>query len=108
MDAADLVRTYYRALDEGDYDALNGILAEEFVHYRGDQTLEGRVEFVRFMRDHRPETDTVHVIDTIYDGPDGVAVRGRLRHGDGSVWFTFIDAFTVQGGRLRDLTTYTD
>lgn len=107
MDAADLARKYYRAIDEDDYDALAGILADRFVHHRSDRTLDSQEAFVHFMREVRPETNTTHEVETVYSGPGGVAVRGRLRRADGSEWFKFVDVFAIEDGRLSELTTYT-
>jgi ketosteroid isomerase-like protein len=109
MDGADLALEYYRAIDEGDYAALADALAGGFVHRRPDMTVEGREEFVAFMRSGRPETDTEHAVDAVYatDGGDRVAVEGRLLRADGSEWFRFVDAFSVRDGNLQSLTTYT-
>ena len=108
-DPADLARRYYEAIDGGSYDALAGVLAADFRHVRGDRTIEGREAFVEFMREGRPRTDTAHALDEVFLGDGGrVAVRGRLRRGDGSVWFGFVDVFEVEDGRLGRLTTYSN
>jgi len=107
MDDADRARAYYAALDGGDYDALADLLAPDFVHRRPDRTIEGREAFVRFMREDRPEADTSHGFEAVYEGPDGVAVRGTLRHGDGSLWVRFVDVFEVGEDDIASLTTYT-
>ena len=104
----ELARAYYRAIDAGDYDALADLLAPHFVHERPDRTLDGRDRFVAFVRDERPRTDTAHEIDAVFEGSDGVAVRGRLLTADGDELFAFVDAFDVEGGELVGLTTYTD
>lgn len=101
-----LAREYYRAIDEDDYDDLAAVLAADFVQERGDMTLEGREAFVSFMRDRRPEKDTEHVVETVYVGPTGVAVRGRLLRPSGEEWFEFVDVFDVEE-RLERLVTYT-
>ncbi len=101
-----LAREYYRAIDEDDYDALASVLAPDFVQDRGDITLEGRDRFVAFMRDERPVTDTEHVIETVYTGPTGAAVRGRLLRPSGEEWFEFIDVFDA-AEKLRRLVTFT-
>jgi ketosteroid isomerase-like protein len=113
---AETARTYYRAIDGGEYDRLREILASGFVHDRPDQTLSGPDRFVRFMREERPMTDTTHAVDALYDATgDGedhgndrgeVAVRGRLRH-EGEDLFGFVDVFTVEGGDIARLRTYT-
>jgi ketosteroid isomerase-like protein len=102
-----LAREYYRAIDAGAYDTLGELLAPGFVQERGDRRLEGRETFVRFMREERPVTDTTHDVEAVYDGPEGVAVRGRLLNPDGSEWFEFVDAFDVADGRLARLRTFT-
>lgn len=109
-DPESLARAYYGSIDAGDYERLSGLLAPGFSHVRGDRTIEGREAFVGFMRDERPETDTTHEVDAVYlkGAGDGVAVRGRLLHADGSVWFRFVDAFDVEDGRLVGLVTYTN
>ncbi|MFB6309660.1 MAG: nuclear transport factor 2 family protein [Salinirussus sp.] len=103
----ELARRYYRALDEGDYDTLSGLLAPGFVHMRPDRTIEGNDRFVEFMRSERPMTETTHPIDAVFTGPEGVAVQGRLRDADGRRIAAFVDVFTVEAGRLQKLTTYT-
>jgi len=105
MDADGLVQAYYDAIDDGDYDALRELLAPEFEHVRPDRTLSGREEFVSFMRDDRPQTDTAHVLDAVYEGRDGVAARGRLLDADGEL-FAFVDVFELSGGAIQGLTTY--
>ncbi|WP_435062069.1 nuclear transport factor 2 family protein [Halobaculum sp. EA56] len=117
-------RAYYRAIDDGDYDALADLLAPEFVHDRPDRTLSGRERFVRFMREGRPRTDTEHAVDAVYvasgegadpdgdaarDGADpdgdalpGVAVRGRLIGDDGEELFGFVDVFAFAGAIESD------
>lgn len=107
-----LARGYYRALDEGDYDALTAVLTPEFRQVREDRVLDGRDAFVGFMRDDRPATDTTHAVEAVYtssaDDPDEIAVRGRLHGADGSVWFGFVDVFGVADGRLDSLVTYSN
>ncbi|ELZ27477.1 hypothetical protein C475_06145 [Halosimplex carlsbadense 2-9-1] len=120
-DGAERARGYYRALDEGDYDALAALLAEEFVHERPDRTLEGRERFVTFMREERPQTDTGHRVDSVFGGRadagvqeggdeagEGVAVQGRLLAADGSVITGFVDVFSVSAAGIDRIETYTD
>lgn len=118
---ATLAREYYRRTDAKSFDALAELLAPDFVHHRPDRTLRGRDRFIAFTRDERPVTDTVHVVEDVYDvGPgdsasDGstddaaagdVAVRGRLFDADDTTLFAFLDVFTVRSGRIRRLETY--
>lgn len=104
-------RAYYDALDGDDYELLADVLAPGFVHYRPDQTIEGRDRFVQFMRDERPTKDTSHPLDSVFlerDGDDGdVAVRGRLLAPDGSEMASFVDVFAFEGGDIATVHTYT-
>jgi len=100
-------RTYYRSLDEHDYETLAAILRPEFVHRRPDMTIDGRAEFVQFMREERPQTDTRHPIDAIYEHADGLAVEGRLLSSEGSRITAFVDVMTFDGGEIAEITTYT-
>jgi ketosteroid isomerase-like protein len=104
-DPADLVRAYYDAIDDGDYDALRDVLAPEFTHVRPDMTLDGREAFVDFMCEDRPQPDTRHVVDAVYDGRDGVAARGRVLDAEGEL-FAFVDVFEVGALRIERLETY--
>ena len=110
MDGPDAAREYYRAIDEGDYAALSDLIADGFVHGRPDRTIEGREEFVAFMRSGRPETDTEHVLEAIYEATAGdrVAAEGRLVAPDGTEWFGFVDVFVVDDDGIARLRTYTD
>jgi ketosteroid isomerase-like protein len=107
MDPAALARRYYERLDGDDYEQLADLLAPTFVHYRPDQTIEGRERFVRFMREDRPRTETTHEVEAVYTASAGVAVRGQVFRADGSVWFRFVDVFGVVDGALAECRTYT-
>ncbi|MFB6086680.1 MAG: nuclear transport factor 2 family protein [Halodesulfurarchaeum sp.] len=104
-DGPALAREYYRAVDAGDWECLRGILDPAFVQERGDRTFDDRDAFLTFMAENRPETDTEHVVEGVYSGPDGVAVQGRLLRADDSLFFEFVDVFRVDG-RLTHLRTY--
>jgi ketosteroid isomerase-like protein len=103
------VRAYYRALDNHDYTLLEGLLAPSFVHDRPDMTLEGRSEFVRFMRSDRPMTDTSHPIDALYreSAGDEIVARGRLLAADGTLLATFLDVFSFTDDRVARIQTFT-
>ena len=99
---------YYRAIDGGDYDLLEALLADAFVHDRPDRTIEGRDRFVQFMRAERPQTDTTHPVDGVYRHPEGgVAVRGRLLDADGDRIAAFVDVFEFGADRIQRIETYT-
>lgn len=108
-DSETLVRAYYDSLDTHDYDRLESLLAPEFRHDRPDMSLEGRTEFVTFMREKRPATRTSHPIETIYHaGENTVAVAGQLVNHDGESITGFVDRFTITSGAISEIKTYTD
>ena len=114
MTHARLVEQYYEAIDANDREALEAVLAPEFRHSRPDRTLEGRDRFIEFMLHERPQTETVHTVDTVFlpedEGQDSetVAAHGRLFDDDGSEMFAFVDLFTVSEAGLTDLRTFTN
>ena len=108
-DRVALVRRYYDALDEHEYDALEDVLAPEFVQRRPDRTFEDRASFVRFMREERPNPETSHDLESVIPDAEGerVAVRGRVLDADGErTLFEFADFFAFEGGRIVRLETY--
>ena len=117
MATDDPVATYYRALDDHDYEALRSVLSPSFVQHRPDRTFEDRESFVRFMRDDRPSPETSHELAGRFrregaggesgddDGPT-VLVRGRVCEAD-EVLLRFADAFTLSAGRIERVETYT-
>lgn len=124
-DPTGLVRAYYDALDDGDYDRLANLLSGDFVQVRPDRTFDGREAFVSFMRDDRPVRGTTHDLTAVYRAPDGavgsvgdgtpdgddatteLAARGAVRREDGETLVAFVDVFTVADGVLTRLETYT-
>lgn len=105
----ELVRAYYAALDEHEYDRFGSLLAPEFRQERPDMTHDGRAAFVEFMREQRPQTSTSHPIATVYRAGEGsLAAKGRLVGPDGEVITGFVDVFTVVDGRIAAVETYTD
>lgn len=106
-DGTELVRRYYEALDAGDDGELEAVLAPSFVQRRPDRTFDDRDEFVRFMREERPMTDTRHDLVDVFGADDRVTVRGRLLDGTGDPVFEFADLFRVENGRITRLDTYT-
>jgi ketosteroid isomerase-like protein len=109
-DNAEHARAYYRAVDDGDYETLAGILADSFVHERPDRTLEGRDRFIRFMREERPDPDTEHRAVDVFESAEGrVAVEGELYRESGERLFGFVDVFGFDGERrVERLVTYVD
>ena len=115
-------RAYYDAIDGDDYDQLASLLAPSFVHDRPDRTIEGRDRFVQFMREERPQTDTMHPLDGLYcrqkdsavepaDSDDAttaaVIARGRLLDAEGECIVGFVDMFTFAGDDIERIETYT-
>jgi len=110
MSQTEPVERYYEAIDAMDADGLAAVLAPGFRHDRPDRTIEGRDRFVAFMMDERPQTDTVHAVDTLFlpdEAPNEVAAHGRLFAEDGEELFAFVDLFTVENGEIVDLRTFT-
>ena len=107
MEPVTLVHSYYEALDEGDYDRLDALLAPTFEQERSDRHFESRDAFVEFMREGRPQRDTEHVVDHVVADGDRVVAEGMLFDEDGDLWFRFADVFRVEEGRLAHLRTYT-
>ncbi|MDQ2050602.1 nuclear transport factor 2 family protein [Natronolimnohabitans sp. A-GB9] len=105
-DPVSVVKQYYRALDEHDYETLEDVLTSEFVQRRPDRTFESREAFVCFMRDARPNPDTEHELETVVADGDRVAVRGRVFDGETAL-FEFADFFVLEDGRIGRLETYT-
>ncbi|ELZ09371.1 hypothetical protein C479_11135 [Halovivax asiaticus JCM 14624] len=106
-DPTSIIRRYYDALDAHEYGELEAILAPSFVQHRPDRTFEGRDEFVRFMREDRPMTDTRHDLIEVFGANDRVTVRGRLLDGDDDSVFEFADVFQLETDRIARLDTYT-
>jgi ketosteroid isomerase-like protein len=100
------VRGYYRALDEHAYEALDEVLAPEFVHDRPDRTFVGRTAFVQFMRDERPMKDTSHELEAIYDDEAGAVAHGRLLDSEDTPLFQFVDIFEFEDGKATRVTTF--
>jgi len=114
MSQTDLVERYYEAIDAMDADGLAAVLAPEFRHDRSDRTIEGRERFVEFMMNDRPQTDTVHAVDTLFlpavddDAREReVAAHGRLFAEDGEELFAFVDLFSVEEEKIVELRTFT-
>lgn len=107
MDAAGLVRRYYDALDAHDYDELEAVLTPGFTQRRPDRTFENRDEFVRFMREERPNPETTHELESVIADGEAVAACGRVRE-SGTTLFEFADFFAVDGDgeRIERLETY--
>jgi ketosteroid isomerase-like protein len=110
MDHADVAMSYYDALDSHDYDSLESLLTADFVQYRPDRTFEGRDAFVSFMRDGRPQTDTTHVVERVFENrrEQSLAVSGRLVDGDEDQLFRFLDVHEFEAGKLARLRTFTE
>lgn len=102
-----MARAYYDALDDQTYDRLADLLAPDFAQSRPDRAFEGRDRFLEFMREERPQTDTSHPVDAVFERSDGVAVEGRLIGSDGNLIAAFVDVFAFDGDRIAEIRTYT-
>ena len=120
MDGESVVRAYYRALDDHDYEAFADRLAADVVHRRPDRTIDGRETLVAFMRDDRPDKETSHEVRRMYGGAAdgdagdgdatddaGVVVEGRLLDAAGRELFAFADAFSLADDAIAEIRTYT-
>ena len=107
MDGEAVVRSYYRAIDDHDYEAFADRLAPDVVHRRPDRTIDGRETLVAFMRDDRPNTETSHEVGRVYEDDAGVVVEGRLLDATGRELFAFADVFSLSDGRIEEIRTYT-
>jgi len=110
----DTVHEYYDTIDEKRYDDLSDILDPEVVHYRPSGTLEGREEFVEFMRDERPMEETTHKVDGFYgtgpkvaDGTEVVAFGRVVSDEDDETLFDFLDLFVFEDNAIKKIRTYT-
>lgn len=100
-------RRYYRSLDQHDYAALESLLTPSFTHRRPDRTIDGRGQFVRFMRENRPQSDTAHPIDAVFTDGDSLAVEGRLLGNDDERIVSFVDVMVFEDDRIGEVRTYT-
>ena len=108
------VHEYYDTIDEEDFEGLTDLLDPDFVHCRPGGTLEGREEFVEFMRDERPMEETTHKVDGFYgtgpkiaNGTEAVA-RGRVvSDSDDETLFDFVDIFVFEDSAIKEIRTYT-
>ncbi|GAB7019551.1 nuclear transport factor 2 family protein [Halostagnicola bangensis] len=107
MDGDLLVRRYYGALDDHEYETLEEILDPAFVQRRPDRTFDGREAFVEFMRGERPNPDTSHELEElVVDEECGrVAARGRVLEGETEL-FEFADFFEMADESIVRLETY--
>ncbi len=106
IDREELARTYYRVIDTGSYDDLVAVLDPDFIQERSDRTFEGRERFIHFMREERPMTDTTHVIDAIYRAESDIAIQGRLRRQEETL-FDFVDVFSFTDDVVARIDTFT-
>lgn len=105
-----IVKIYYRSLDNHKYDKLKDILYPEFTHYRPDRTIETRKSFISFMKNQRPNKNTTHKIDEIYTKKKEIAIKGQLQKNQNKKLFEFIDVFTFTQKtktKIKQIKTYT-
>mgnify|MGYP005851506529 CR=1 FL=1 len=106
MDQPTLVDEYYRCLDAHEYETLQSVLHPEFVQRRPDRSFESRQAFVEFMQTGRPDTDTTHEVDAVFESNTDIAVYGRLFDSEGEKLFEFIDVFQFDDGHILAVDTF--
>ena len=106
------VRSYYEYVDDGKYEALFDLFAEDVTYERpGSETIEGLPASMRFYEQERPLDEGSHEVhDIVVDG-DTVAVRGcfsGIQSGE-AVQFGFADVHVFDDeGNIAKRYTYTN
>lgn len=113
MDAHErVVRSYYEYVDEGDYETMFDLFADDITYERpGQGAIEGTEAFRRFYREERPLADGDHELHDIVVGDDTVAVRGTFcgRQDGQQVELGFADLHVFNDERrISHRYTYTD
>ena len=73
------VRRYYELVDEGAYDELVELFAEDVRYERpGQSAIEGREALREFYEEGRPLEDGSHELESVVTDGDTVAARGRF------------------------------
>ena len=111
MDREATVRRYYELVDEGAYDDLVALFAEDVRYERpGRAAIEGREALREFYEEGRPLEDGSHELESVVTDGDTVAARGRFRgQQDGaSVAFAWADFHEFDGDRIARRYTFTD
>ena len=96
------VRRYYELVDEGAYDELVELFAEDVRYERpGRAAIEGREALREFYEEGRPLDEGRHELELVVADGATVAVRGRFsgRQGDESVAFAWADFHEFEGDR---------
>ncbi len=119
-DPESLVRRYYELVDEGAYEPLFDLFADDVVYERpGQAPIEGKEEFEAFYREGRPLEDGTHELRAVVvegdEGPENdghatVAVRGTfsgVQNGE-AVRFEFADFHEFDDDRIARRYTFTD
>ncbi|MFP4590735.1 MAG: nuclear transport factor 2 family protein [Halobacteriales archaeon] len=105
------VRRYYRLVDEGSYDDLVRLFAEDVRYERpGQGAIEGREALLRFYEEGRPLSEGEHAVDAVVVDGDVAAVRGRFvgRQAGERVAFGFADFHEFEGDLIARRYTFTD
>ena len=111
----DVIQAYYRNLDAKEFETLESLLADEFTQHRPDRTFKNPDQFLEFMRDERPHTDTTHNISNYFSpiiphsADNTIAVRGTLCSENGERMLEFIDVVSFNSDMKIDrIETYTN
>jgi ketosteroid isomerase-like protein len=107
-----VLESYYRFIDDEQYDALFDLFADDIVYHRpGADPIRGKAAFEQFYREERPLEDGTHEIDEYLVDGDRVSVRGRfegLLDGE-EIAFGFADIHHFdEDGKIEVRWTYVD
>ena len=105
------VRQYYELVDEGAYDELVELFAEDVRYERpGQAAIEGRDALRKFYEEGRPLEDGSHELESVVADGATVAVRGRFtgRQDGESVAFAWADFHEFDGDHIARRYTFTD
>ena len=106
-----LVRRYYEAIDEEEYDRVFDLFSDDVVYHRpGRSSIEGIEAFEEFYLDERPLEDGTHDMEDVLLAGDTAIVRGRFagRQNGEKVEFGFVDLHEFEGEEIQRRWTYTD
>ncbi len=109
-DARTLIEQALAAIEMGNHDALEACLHPAVIYRRpGQPILSGRETVVDYYRRHRSaKTSRILIDEMVCEGERVVAmglVEGR-GHDGAPIHERFADAYRIEGGLIRERTTY--
>ncbi|WP_226635568.1 nuclear transport factor 2 family protein [Brevundimonas poindexterae] len=110
LKARTIVERSLAAIEMGDHDVLEACLHPQVIYRRpGQPVLSGREAVVDYYRRHRSaKTSQILIDDMVCEGDRVVAmglVEGR-GHDGAPIHERFADAYRLEGGLIRERTTY--